>query len=51
MILVDTSVWVHVLRDKSGRIVQAFREKNSFRNNRIQPFYSARIASGRQRRV
>ena len=27
MILVDTSVWVHVLRDKSGRTVQAFREK------------------------
>ena len=27
MILVDTSVWVHVLRDKSGRAVQAFRKK------------------------
>lgn len=27
MILVDTSVWVHVLRDKSGGIVQAFRKK------------------------
>jgi len=27
MILVDTSVWVHVLRDKSGRMVQAFRNK------------------------
>ena len=27
MILVDTSVWVHVLRDKSGRKVQAFHKK------------------------
>lgn len=27
MILVDTSVWVNVLRDKSGMMVQAFREK------------------------
>jgi len=27
MILVDTSVWVQVLRDKSGKTVQAFREK------------------------
>ena len=27
MILVDTSVWVHVLRDRSGRMVQAFRKK------------------------
>ena len=27
MILVDTSVWIHVLRDKSGRTVQAFRER------------------------
>ena len=26
MILVDTSVWVEVLRDKSGRIVKVFRE-------------------------
>jgi predicted nucleic acid-binding protein len=29
MILVDTSVWVHVLRDKSGRMVQAFRKKTA----------------------
>ena len=27
MILVDTSVWIQVLRDKSGKIVQAFRER------------------------
>lgn len=27
MILVDTSVWVEVLRDKSGRIVKVFRER------------------------
>ena len=27
MILVDTSVWVEVLRDKTGSIVQAFRER------------------------
>ncbi len=27
MILVDTSVWIHVLRDKSGRISKAFRER------------------------
>lgn len=29
MILVDTSVWVYVLRDKSGRTVQAFRKKTA----------------------
>ena len=29
MILVDTSVWVHVLRDKSGRTVQTFRKKTA----------------------
>ena len=29
MILVDTSVWVHVLRDKSGRTVQALRKKTA----------------------
>jgi len=27
MILVDTSVWVKVLRDRKGRVVQAFRER------------------------
>ena len=27
MILIDTSVWVEVLRDKSGRIVNVFRER------------------------
>ena len=27
MILVDTSVWVEVLRDKTGRIVKVFREQ------------------------
>jgi predicted nucleic acid-binding protein len=27
MILVDTSVWVEVLRDKTGRMVQALRER------------------------
>ena len=27
MILVDTSVWIEVLRDKTGKIVQAFRER------------------------
>ena len=27
MILIDTSVWVEVLRDKTGRIVKVFRER------------------------
>jgi len=27
MILVDTSVWIEVLRDKTGSVVQAFRER------------------------
>jgi predicted nucleic acid-binding protein len=27
MILVDTSVWIEVLRDKTGNVVQAFRER------------------------
>lgn len=27
MILVDTSVWIGVLRDKTGQVVQAFRER------------------------
>jgi len=27
VILVDTSIWVEVLRDKTGRMVKAFREQ------------------------
>lgn len=27
MILVDTSVWVEVLKDKDGEIVQTFRDR------------------------
>lgn len=27
MILVDTSVWIHVLRDRSGKILKAFRKR------------------------
>jgi len=27
MILVDTSVWVEVLKDKKGRVVQAFKDR------------------------
>jgi predicted nucleic acid-binding protein len=27
MILVDTSVWIAVLKDKTGRVVQAFKER------------------------
>ena len=27
MILVDTSVWILILRDKTGRVVEAFRKK------------------------
>ncbi|MFC1858272.1 PIN domain nuclease [Thermodesulfobacteriota bacterium] len=27
MILVDTSVWIQVLRDKSGKVAQVFRER------------------------
>ena len=27
MILVDTSVWIEILRDKSGKVVQVFRDK------------------------
>ena len=33
MILVDTSVWIEVLKDKSGKSVKAFREKTG--NERI----------------
>ena len=29
MIIVDTSVWVHILRDKSGNTVQALRKKTA----------------------
>lgn len=29
MILVDTSLWVHILRDKDGSLVNAFRDKTS----------------------
>ena len=32
MILVDTSVWVEVLRDKTGKTVQAFRERIGIEN-------------------
>ncbi len=29
MILVDTSVWIHILKDKDGKMVQAFRKKTA----------------------
>ena len=29
MILVDTSLWIHVLRDKSGKAVHAFRKRTT----------------------
>ncbi len=32
MIIVDTSVWIEVLRDKTGKTVQAFRERISIEN-------------------
>ncbi len=32
MILVDTSVWIEVLRDKTGKTVQAFRERVNIEN-------------------
>lgn len=32
MILVDTSVWVEVLRDKTGKTVRAFRERIGIEN-------------------
>ena len=27
MILVDTSVWIEILRDKTGRVTKAFKER------------------------
>ena len=32
MILVDTSVWIEVLRDKTGKTVQVFRERVNIEN-------------------
>lgn len=32
MIIVDTSVWIEVLRDKTGKTVQAFRERVNIEN-------------------
>ena len=32
MILVDTSVWIEVLRDKTGKTVRAFRERIGMEN-------------------
>ena len=32
MILVDTSVWIEVLRDKTGKTVRAFRERIGIEN-------------------
>ena len=29
MVLVDTSLWIHILRDKSGELVKAFRDKTA----------------------
>jgi predicted nucleic acid-binding protein len=46
MILVDTSVWVHVLRDKQGRIVEAFRRRIGTQDCVITRFTQLELLQG-----
>jgi predicted nucleic acid-binding protein len=46
MILVDTSVWIHVLRDKSGKLSQAFRERTDSATIVLSHFIQLELLQG-----
>ena len=46
MILVDTSVWIEVLRDKTGQIVKAFQIRSSSENYVLTRFNQLELLQG-----
>ena len=46
MILVDTSVWIEIFRDKTGRVVKAFQKRINFENYAISRFNQLELLQG-----
>ena len=46
MILVDTSVWIDIFRDKAGRVVKAFKEKIGPENCALSRFNQLELLQG-----
>ncbi len=46
MILVDTSVWIEIFRDKTGRVVKAFQKKIDSENYVISRFNQLELLQG-----
>ena len=46
MILVDTSVWIDVLRDKKGHVVQAFRKRIEEKTDVLTRFTQLELLQG-----
>jgi len=46
MILVDTSVWIDIFRDKAGRVVKAFKEKIGSENCALSRFNQLELLQG-----
>ena len=46
MILVDTSVWIHIFRDKTGKFVKAFKDKIGSENCVLSRFNQLELLEG-----
>ena len=46
MILVDTSVWINVLRDRTGDVVEAFQEKTHGETSFLSRFTQLELLQG-----
>ena len=46
MILVDTSVWIEIFRDKTGHVVKAFREITRSENYALSRFHQLELLQG-----
>lgn len=46
MILVDTSVWIEIFRDKTGHVVKAFQKRTSSENYAISRFNQLELLQG-----
>jgi len=46
MILVDTSVWIEIFRDKTGKIVKAFKKTIGAENHAISRFQQLELLQG-----
>jgi len=46
MILVDTSVWIHIFRDKGGTVAKAFRDRIGSENSVLSRFNQLELLQG-----